>query len=61
VRGLVAIDPLPCVGDAAYDAGYWLGNIDRAERDTASVALAEALDLDRTRLLAWAAVATLEA
>lgn len=61
VRGLVAIDPLPCVGDAAYDAGYWLGNIDRDERDEASVWLAEHLDLDHTRLLAWAAVATLEA
>jgi streptomycin 6-kinase len=60
-RGLVAIDPLPCVGDAAYDAGYWLANVDRHEREATSALLARRLDLDQTRLLGWAAVVSIEA
>lgn len=60
-RGLVAIDPLPCVGDAAYDVGYWLANVDRDEREAKSASLAQQLDLDQARLLAWAAVASIEA
>ena len=55
-RGLVAIDPSPCVGDAAYDAGYWLANVDRHEREATSALLARRLDLDQTRLRGWAAV-----
>jgi streptomycin 6-kinase len=60
-RGLAAIDPLPCVGDPAYDVGYWLADVDRDEREAKSVSLAQHLDLDQTRLLAWAAVASIEA
>ena len=60
-RGLVAIDPLPCVGDAAYDVGYWLANFNRDEREAKSASLAKQLDLDQARLLAWAAVAAIEA
>jgi streptomycin 6-kinase len=59
-RGLVAIDPLPCVGEASYDAGYWLANLDRDEREPASAVLAQRLDLDQERLLAWAAVVSIE-
>jgi streptomycin 6-kinase len=59
-RGLVAIDPLPCVGEAAYDAGYWLANLDRDEREPTSALLAQRLGLDPTRLLAWAAVVSIE-
>jgi len=55
-RGLVAIDPLPCVGEAAYDAGCWLASLDRAEREATSALLAQRLDLEQSRLLAWAAV-----
>ena len=55
VRGLVAIDPAPCLGDAAFDAVdliLWqaeeLGTIHaRVER------LAAATEIDAGRLLAW--------
>jgi streptomycin 6-kinase len=56
-RGLVAIDPRPCVGDAAFDAVDWVfwavddpGAWERRSRD-----LALALDLDHERLWAWCA------
>jgi streptomycin 6-kinase len=60
-RGLVAIDPLPCLGEAMYDAAYWLANLHRDKREPTSALLAQRLDLDRTRLLAWAAVVSIEA
>lgn len=61
-RGLVAIDPLPCVGDRTYDAGYWLScAIDESERDTVAVKLASAVGLDATRIREWARVVALEA
>ena len=57
-RGLAAIDPLPCVGDPAYDAAYW-AHADRLpgvrERRTA---IARELDLDPRRVDAWASVIT---
>lgn len=60
-RGLVAIDPLPCIGDPTYDAAYWLGLAVQVERrDTVARELAAALSLDPTRLRTWAAVVALE-
>jgi len=57
LRGLVAIDPRPCVGDAAVDAVDWVfwsvddpGLWERRSRD-----LAVALGLDHERLWAWCA------
>jgi streptomycin 6-kinase len=57
MRGLVAIDPRPCVGDAAVDAVDWVfwavddsGLWERRSRD-----LAVALGLDHERLWAWCA------
>jgi streptomycin 6-kinase len=54
-RGLVAIDPRPCVGDAAFDAVdwvFWMTDDPRAWRPR-SRALADALGLDGERLWAW--------
>jgi streptomycin 6-kinase len=57
LRGLVAIDPRPCVGDAAVDAVDWVfwavddpGLWELRSRD-----LAVALGLDHKRLWAWCA------
>ena len=57
LRGLVAIDPRPCVGDAAVDAVDWVfwavddpGLWELRSRD-----LAVALGLDHERLWAWCA------
>lgn len=60
-RGLAAIDPLPCIGDAAYDAGYWLASAVCEERRNALTdLLAEALNVDPIRLHTWAAIAALD-
>ena len=55
-RGLIAIDPRACVGEAEFDAADWVywrvapdGWSERCRE------LAAALDLDRERLWAWAA------
>jgi streptomycin 6-kinase len=61
VRGLVAIDPLPCVGDATYDGGYWLANFDGDEREARAAEVARRLGFDPARLLAWATVTRVEA
>lgn len=56
-RGLVAIDPRPCVGDPAVDAVdwvFWAAGDPRAWQ-ARSRDLALALDLDRDRLRAWGA------
>jgi streptomycin 6-kinase len=56
-RGLVAIDPRPCVGDAEVDVVdwvFWAVDDPRAWQPRSS-ALARALDLDRERLWAWCA------
>ena len=59
-RGLVAIDPAPCIGDPAYDAAYWAAD----EREAAGLeqrchALALPALLDPGRVLGWASVIAL--
>lgn len=56
-RGLVAIDPRPCVGDAAFDVVDWVfwAVDDPGAWEPRSRALALALGLDRERLWAWRA------
>jgi streptomycin 6-kinase len=54
-RGLVAIDPAPCVGDAAFDAVdliLWQAE-DLAMIEARAVRLAAAAGLDAERLLGW--------
>jgi streptomycin 6-kinase len=56
-RGLVAIDPRPCVGDPAFDAVdwvFWLTDDPRCWESRAQV-LAAALSVDRQRVLDWCA------
>ena len=57
VRGLVAIDPRPCVGDAAVDAVDWVfwAVDDPGAWAPRSRDLAVALGLDHERLWAWCA------
>jgi streptomycin 6-kinase len=59
-RGLVAIDPVPCLGDPAYDAAYWAveGRADEGARWRAE-RIAVHLGLDPRRVLRWAAVVAL--
>ncbi len=54
-RGLVAIDPSPCLGDPAFDAvDLLLWHADDVETITARAgALAPAIGVDASRLLAW--------
>jgi len=57
-RGLVAVDPSPCLGDAAFDAVdlvFWRAE-DGAAIASRSDALATAIGADPERLLAWCAV-----
>jgi streptomycin 6-kinase len=56
-RGLVAIDPRPCVGDAAFDVVDWVfwAVDDQDAWAPRSRALALALGLDSERLWAWCA------
>jgi streptomycin 6-kinase len=58
-RGLVAIDPLPCVGDPAYDAGHWAHANGLPGRRARTTAIAEALALDVVRVRGWCAVAAI--
>jgi streptomycin 6-kinase len=55
-RGLCAIDPLPCVGDPAYDAGYWAHANRRRGRRARLDAIVASTGLDRERVRDWAAV-----
>ena len=57
VRGLVAIDPRPCIGDAAVDAVDWVfwGADDPRAWEPRCRDLAAALRLDHGRLWAWCA------
>jgi streptomycin 6-kinase len=57
VRGLVAIDPRPCVGDAAFDAVDWVfwAVDDPRDWEPRSRELALALGVDHERLWAWCA------
>jgi streptomycin 6-kinase len=54
-RGLVAIDPRPCVGDAAFDAVDWVFWAEDDPRlwKPRSRELAAALAVDPDRLWAW--------
>ncbi|HJU47930.1 MAG TPA: aminoglycoside phosphotransferase family protein [Gaiellaceae bacterium] len=55
-RGLVAIDPRPCVGEAAVDLVDWVfWGVDPAAWEPRSRELAAALDLEQERLWAWCA------
>ncbi|MDP3984916.1 MAG: aminoglycoside phosphotransferase family protein [Acidimicrobiia bacterium] len=57
-RGLVAIDPRPCVGDAAFDAVdwvFWPADDPRTWQSRCSE-LAAALDVQRERLWDWCRV-----
>jgi streptomycin 6-kinase len=56
-RGLVAIDPRPCVGDAAFDVVDWVfwAVDDSGAWEPRSRDLALALGLDHERLWAWCA------
>lgn len=56
-RGLVAIDPRPCVGDAAMDVVDWVfwGVDDPAAWEPRTRELALALGLDPARVWAWCA------
>jgi streptomycin 6-kinase len=61
-RGLAAIDPLPCVGDRAYDAGYWAASaVPPRDRARATDLVADLSGLDRKRVRLWASVAALGA
>jgi streptomycin 6-kinase len=55
-RGLVAIDPLPCVGDPAYDAASWAHANGRTGRRERQHAIATALGLDPERVRRWGVV-----
>jgi streptomycin 6-kinase len=54
-RGLVAVDPAPCVGDAAFDAVdlVYFGGTDADAIAAKAHALAAAAALDGERLLEW--------
>jgi streptomycin 6-kinase len=54
--GLVAIDPRPCVGDAAFDAIDWVfWGVDPPDWKRHGRELARALGVDHQRLSAWCA------
>jgi streptomycin 6-kinase len=55
-QGLAAIDPLPCAGDPAYDAGYWAHANRRPGRRARTTAIAAALGLPVERVRGWCAV-----
>lgn len=55
-RGLCAIDPLPCAGDPAYDAGHWVHGNRRPGRRERLDAIVAATGLERARVRDWAAV-----
>jgi streptomycin 6-kinase len=54
-RGLVAIDPAPCLGDAAFDAvDLILWQVDRVETvDARARALAGATEIEADRVVGW--------
>ena len=55
-RGLRAIDPLPCVGDPAYDAGYWVHAHRRPGRRARLEGIVAATGLPTERVRDWAGV-----
>jgi len=59
-RGLAAIDPMPCVGDPAYDAAYWAAEGQQtADLEQRCHDLARHASLDPGRVLRWASIITL--
>ena len=54
-RGLCAIDPLPCVGDPAYDAAYWVHANRRSGRRARLDGILAGTGLTRERVRDWAA------
>ena len=55
-RGLCAVDPLPCVGDPAYDAAYWVHANRRTGRRARFEAIVAATGLPRDRVRDWAGI-----
>jgi streptomycin 6-kinase len=55
-RGIVAIDPLPCAGDGAYDAAHWIHANRRPGRRARFEAMAAASGFDPVRLRDWCGV-----
>jgi len=55
-RGLCAVAPSPCAGDAAYDAAWWIHAGAAPGRRARFEALAGATGLDRARLRDWCGV-----
>jgi streptomycin 6-kinase len=55
-RGLCATDPLPCVGDPAYDAGFWVHCRRRPGRRARLDDIVAATGLPRARVRDWAAI-----
>jgi streptomycin 6-kinase len=55
-RGLVAIDPLPAVGDPAYDAAYWAHANRRPGARERAEAIAAELGIDPLRVRRWLGV-----
>ncbi len=55
-RGVCAVDPLPCAGDPAYDAGSWVHGNRRPGRRARLDAIVAATRLPRERVRDWAAV-----
>lgn len=59
-RGLAAIDPVPCIGDPAYDAAYWAANGHHAtDLEQRCQAVAAQASLDPSRVLRWASIIAL--
>jgi streptomycin 6-kinase len=56
LRGMVAIDPLPAVGDPAYDAAYWAHANRRPGKRERVEAIARVLGFDAARVRRWGAV-----
>ena len=56
LRGLCAIDPLPCAGDPCYDAAYWVHGNRRPGRRARLDAIVAATGLPRKRVRDWAAI-----
>jgi streptomycin 6-kinase len=55
-RGLCAIDPLACSGDAAYDAGYWVHCDGRPGRRARFDEIVASTGLPLERVRDWAAI-----
>jgi streptomycin 6-kinase len=59
-RGLAAIDPMPCIGDPAYDAAYWAADGHQAaDLEQRCQAVAVQACLDPSRVLRWASIIVL--